>query len=187
MEFRKVTEKDAKQLCSLIEEMNNNLSNKAWFITMESDMDNVTKMINKERFYILGAFDGEKLAGIASLDYKNGKMPEKYEFPDWCNIKEMVEFAFSIVALEYRGKGLMFEMLQEINKIAIEQGYKYACCTVHNDNHPSKKNLLKIGFEYYMSIAQDTEFPRDIMLMKLNSKDQLKNPNENVVRKWNGL
>ena len=171
MEFRKVAEKDAEQLCSLIDEMNNNLPNKAWFLTMESDMDNVKQMINKERFYILGCFDGEKLVGIASLDYKNGEMLEKYKFPDWCNVKEMVEFAFSIVALEYRGKGLMFEMLQEIKKIAVSQGFKYACCTVHKDNYPSKKNLLKIGFHSYMSVTQNIEFPRDIMLMKLCSTE----------------
>lgn len=167
MIFKRIDKSHALELSGLIEEMNNNLPNKAWFLTMESDLKSVEKMISKERFYILGAFEGNKLAGIASLDYKNGKMPEKYTFPKWCETNQMVEFAFSIVAMQYRGQGLMYKMLQEIYKIAVSQGYKYACCTVHKDNYPSKKNLIKIGFKYYMSIEQDSEFPRDIMLMKL--------------------
>lgn len=168
MYFRKITTLDAEKLSGLIKEMNENLVNKSWFLTMESDLNNVIKMINNDRFYILGAFDGEDLAGIASLDYKNGKLPQKYEFPNWCEINKMVEFSFSIVALKYRGKGLMYDLLKKIKEIAISQGFEFACCTVHNDNYPSKKNLLKIGFSYYMSIEQYTEFPRNLMLMKLN-------------------
>ena len=167
MIYRKISQSDAVQLSLLIKEMNDNLVDKSWFLTMESDLESVKKMIDKERFYILGAFNGEELAGITSLDYKNGKLPEKYEFPDWCNISEMVEVAFTIVALKYRGQGLMFKLLQEIEKIAIDQGFKFACCTVHNDNYPSKKNLIKDGFEYYKSIGQNTDFPRNIMLKKL--------------------
>lgn len=173
MIYRKITSADKEKLADLIKEMNENLLNKTWFLPMESDLESVEKMINKSRFYILGAFDGDNLAGIASLDYKNGKLPEIYKFPDWCDTNKMVEFAFSIVALQYRGKGLMFEMLNKIKEIAISQGFEYACCTVHKDNYPSKKNILKMGFEYCMSINQNTDFPRDILLMRLK-KDFIK-------------
>lgn len=173
MIYRKITSADKEKLADLIKEMNENLLNKTWFLPMESDLESVEKMINKSRFYILGAFDGDNLAGIASLDYKNGKLPEMYKFPDWCDTNKMVEFAFSIVALQYRGKGLMFEMLNKIKEIAISQGFEYACCTVHKDNYPSKKNILKMGFEYCMSINQNTDFPRDILLMRLK-KDFIK-------------
>lgn len=111
---------------------------------MSSGVENAAQMINKQRFYILGAFDGQKLAGIISLDYKCGKLPQKYNFPSWCNTDKMVEFAFTIVATQYRGQGLMFELLQQIKQIAIYQGYEYACCTVHKDNYPSKKMCKKL-------------------------------------------
>ena len=65
---------------------------------------------------------------------------------------KMVEFSFCIVGVKYIGKGLMYEMLKKIREITISQKYEFACCTVHNDNYPSKKNLLKIGFKYYMSV-----------------------------------
>lgn len=167
MIYKKLTTIDKEKLAGLIKEMNENLFNKAWFLPMESDLESVEKMINKSRFYILGAFSGSDLAGIASIDYKNGNLPNKYKFPEWCDINKMVEFSFSIVAMQYRGKGLTFKMLNKIKEIAILQGFEYACCTVHKDNYPSKKNLLKIGFKCYMSIQQDTDFPRELMLMKL--------------------
>ncbi len=167
MEYKKISIKDASKLSLLIKEMKDNLTNKSWFLPMESDIESVKEMINKTRFYILGAFDGENLAGIASLDYKNGKMPEKYPFPSWCDVSKMVEFSFCIVGVKYRGKGLMYEMLKKIREIAISQKYEFACCTVHNDNYPSKKNLLKIGFKYYMSVEQGSNYPRDILLMRL--------------------
>lgn len=167
MEFRRITQTDTQKVADLINEMNENLPNPAWFLTMSGDLSHVSKMIDKERFYIIGAFEGDDLAGIASLDYKNGKLPEKYTFPSWCDINKLVEFSFSIVSLKYRGKGVMFKMLEEIYRIALSQGFKFACCTVHNDNYPSKKNLLKIGFEDYLKVESDTPFPRDLMLMRL--------------------
>lgn len=170
MEFRKINQNDAQKVSELINEMNQNLINPAWFLPMSGDISDVIKMINKDRFYIIGAFDGKKLAGIASLDYKNGKITEKYPFPTWCDVKTMAKFSFFIVAIQYRGKGLMFKMLEEIYKIALCQGFKFACCIVHNDNYPSRKNLLKIGFEDYMKIESETPFPRNLMLMTLNNK-----------------
>lgn len=167
MEFKKITQTDAQKLSELINEMNENLPNPAWFLPMHGNISAVRKMINKSRFYIIGAFKGDDLAGIASLDYKNGKLLEKYPFPSWCDISKLVEFSFSIVALKYRGRGLMFTMLKEIYKIALCQGFEFACCTVHNDNYPSKKNLLKIGFKDYLKIEQETPFPRNLMLMHL--------------------
>ncbi len=167
MKFRRITEKDVAQVSKLIDEMNRNLEDPSFFMTMESDLPSVQKMISKERFLILGAFENGKLAGISALDFKNGKLPEKYRFPVWCDVTRMVEFSFNIVGLEFRGKGLMFQMLTEIKKVALSMGFEFACATVHKDNIASRKTLEKIGLEFYREVELETPFPRNLMLMKL--------------------
>ncbi len=166
-EYRKIEQKDAEKLSKLNCEMNQNLENPSWFLTMSSDLEHAKKMINSENFFILACFDDENLAGIASLDFKKRKLGEDLKFPGNIDDSKMLTFSFSIVGMEYRGLGLMFEMLKKIKGHAIDMGFEHANCTVHKDNYPSWKNLKKLGFEYYASIDQNKEFPRDVYLLDL--------------------
>ncbi len=167
MEFRKLTKNDAAAFQILVKDLNKNLTNSAWFLPMPTSILELETMLSKERFFILGAFENGNLIGVGSLDYKNGKLPSNYDFPAWCNVEKMVEFAFFIVLSSHRGKGIMMQLLQEVNNIALSQGYEFACCTVHENNLPSKKNLEKFGFLPYINIEQQTPYPRSLLLKPL--------------------
>ena len=158
IQIRKLTDNDILALSSLIDEMNKNLENPEWFLPMSATVE-------KARFSIYGFFIDGYLAGVFSLDYKNGKLPERMEFP--CDVSKMVEFSFGIVAIKYRGNGIMHYALDFLQKEAKSQGFQYACASVNPDNYPSRNNLIKIGMEKIGFIDNDGKYPRDIMLLEL--------------------
>ena len=64
------------------------------------------------------------------------------------NYQEVVDYGPMFVNPKYRGQGLQFQMLQELDNCSKNLGYKYAATTVHPDNIYSIRNLLKDNFEY---------------------------------------
>ena len=51
-----------------------------------------------------------------------------------------------IVNPKYVGNGLQFQMLEELDKLCLKQGYKYVAATIHPENIYSINNLVKDNF-----------------------------------------
>ena len=149
MEFRKLEEKDVKQFSNLIVNMYSGLENLEWFTPMPFDEENVLSMIQKPRFYILGAFEGEKLVGVSSLDYKCGKILGKIDFPIDCNTEKLVEIGFNLVHLDYRGNKIMQKLMQELIEKLKKDGYEWVFVKVHKDNIASNKSCYNLGFKVW--------------------------------------
>lgn len=149
MEFRQLTVDDTQEFSSLIKNMYEHLENLEWFSPMPFDYENVKGMIEHPRFYIVGAFEDGVLCGVTSLDYKCGKLIGKVDFPDYCDTNSLVEIGFNMVHSDYRGKGIMKQMVSYIlNKIKAD-GFRWAFAKVHKDNFASSKSLIKNGFEIF--------------------------------------
>ncbi|MBO4412937.1 MAG: GNAT family N-acetyltransferase [Clostridia bacterium] len=168
MEIRKLNDDDVKQFCSLILDMYKHLENLEWFSPMPFDEENVKIMINKPRFYIVGAFEDEKLCGVASLDYKCGKLIGKVNFPKDCDTNKLVETGFSIVHSSYRGRGIMKEMVKVVLEEAKNQGYQWVFGKVHKDNLASSKSLKKLGFEKFNDLNKEVKVSSIIQLLNDN-------------------
>ncbi len=149
MEFRKLEEKDAWQFSELIKNMYSGLENLKWFTPMPYDEENVLNMIQKPRFYILGAFENEKLVGVSSLDYKCGKLLGKIDFPKDCNTEKLVEIGFNLVHLDYRGNKIMQKLIKELLEKLKNDGYEWVFVKVHKDNIASNKSCYNLGFEQW--------------------------------------
>lgn len=80
--------------------------------------------------------------------------------------REVVDYGQQVVSDKYRGNGLQQYMLEELEIISKEKGYKYAVTTVHPDNIYSINNTLKNNFELIGSKEFDRG-PRNIYLKKL--------------------
>jgi RimJ/RimL family protein N-acetyltransferase len=106
-------------------------------------------MIEKPRFYIVGAFENGELCGVSSLDYKCGKLIGKIDFPADCNTDKLVEIGFNIVHSNHRGKGIMKLLVSHLLEKIKADGFEWAFAKVHQDNHASSKSLLKNGFEIF--------------------------------------
>ena len=152
--IRQLTVNDAENFSNLILNMYSNLDNLEWFSPMPFDVENVKGMIENPRFYIIGYFDEDTLCGVGSLDYKCGKLIGKVDFPPSCNTEKLVELGFHMVDSNYRGKGIMKEMVGYlINKLE-NDGFEWAFGKVHKDNLASSKSLMKKGFEVYSDYSK---------------------------------
>ena len=149
MKIRQLTTDDVPAFCELIVNMYSNLENLEWFTPMPFDEESVKTMVEKTRFYIIGCFDDNVLCGVSSLDYKCGKLIGAIDFPSECDTSKLVEVAFNMVHSNYRGQGIMKNMVSFlINKIK-EDGFEWVFSKAHKDNLASLKSLQKNDFETF--------------------------------------
>lgn len=149
MEFRKLEERDVCEFSELIENMYSGLENLEWFTPMPFDEESVLNMIQKPRFYILGAFEDDKLVGVSSLDYKCGKLLGKIDFPTDCNTEKLVEIGFNLVHLDYRGNKIMQRLMQKLIEKLQNDGYEWVFVKVHKDNIASNKSCYNLDFKLW--------------------------------------
>jgi len=151
MEIRQLTTNDTEDFCSLIKNMYSSLENLEWFTPMPFDTESVKGMLEKPRFYIIGAFENNTLCGVSSLDYKCGKLIGKIEFPASVNTESLVEIGFNMVHSNHRGKGIMKQMVSYLLEKCKTDGFEWVFSKVHKDNFASSKSLEKNGFSVFAS------------------------------------
>lgn len=146
MLIRKLNIDDAKNFSDLIVNMYSNLENLEWFSPMPYDIDNVKSIIENPRFYIIGAFENNDLIAVTSIDFKCGKLIGKIDFPAECDTTKLIEFGFTMVHSNHRGKGIMKVLVQELITYAKQRGYEWAFGKVNKSNLASYNSLLRKCF-----------------------------------------
>lgn len=149
MIIKQLTTNDTEEFCKLIVNMYSDLENLEWFSPMPYDYENVKSMIENPRFYIIGAFENDKLCAVSSFDYKCGKLIGKIDFPENCNTDKLVEIGFTMVHSEYKGNGIMKQLVEYLTTKAKADGLEWIFGKVHKNNFASSKSLMKKGFELY--------------------------------------
>lgn len=151
MIIRKLNDGDVNDFCELIVDMYSHLEDLEWFSPMPYDEENIRKLLNNPRFYVVGAFENNKLLGVSSLDYKCGKLIGKIQFPKDCDTNKLVEFGFSMVNSDYRGKGIIKELVEHLYNKIKNDGYEWAFAKAHINNTPSNRALIKNDFKFLCS------------------------------------
>lgn len=164
MIIRQLELSDTQNFCDLIVDMYSNLENLEWFSPMPYDAENVSSMIQNPRFYIIGAFEGDTLMGVSSLDYKCGKLIGKIDFPKNCNTDKLVEIGFNMVSSKHRGKGIMKQMVEFLLNKITEDGFEWVFSKVHKDNFASSKSLIKNNFEIFVPYSKPVKICDFVML-----------------------
>lgn len=164
MIIRQLELSDTQNFCDLIVDMYSNLENLEWFSPMPYDAENVSSMIQNPRFYIIGAFEGDTLMGVSSLDYKCGKLIGKIDFPKNCNTDKLVEIGFNMVSSKHRGKGIMKQMVEFLLNKITEDGFEWVFSKVHKDNFASSKSLIKNNFEIFVPYSKPVKISDFVML-----------------------
>lgn len=73
----------------------------------------------------------------------------------------------NLVLPEYRGKGLITELMKMQSDLAKKMGFDYIISMAHPDNIGSKKSLEKVGLKYVKTTTVNEKFLRDIYMKKL--------------------
>lgn len=146
MVIKQLTINDTQDFCNLIVDMYSHLENLEWFSPMPYDFENVKSIIENPRFYIIGAFDNNVLCAVSSFDYKCGKLIGKIDFPPDCNTDKLVEIGFTMVHSNFRGKGIMKQLVNHLLNKAQNDGFEWVFGKVHKDNFASSKSLIFNNF-----------------------------------------
>ena len=163
--FKEIEKKDEKQLRNLINTVLEGLENPQFFIPYaEWELEN---LYEKEYAPLHGAYDGEKLVGMAQL-YIKADFLEEYKEVLGLEGCKVCELGGNLVLPEYRGQGIMYTLIQMQAELAKELGFDYIISMAHPDNIGSKKALMKLGLEYVKTTTVNEIFLRDIFMMKIS-------------------
>ena len=135
--FRMATQEDAAQVLSLYE----NAKSGKFCVWNESypTVKEIAHDLETNNLYVMT--HGSKIAGAISVVPEN----ELDHFDCWSR-KDGKEIARVVIAKEYQGQGLSFEMVQSIASILRENGCKAIHLSVVKTNIPAFKTYSKAGF-----------------------------------------
>lgn len=127
------------------------------FILKRSAQDFI-KALDHESTYMLGVFDNDKLIAQSIFSYpKNGQERDMEEFADDIPNEELVIYKAILVDKDYRGFGLMKNMLDYIENKSKKAGKKNSIIQIAIDNPASWISAMSNG----MSICKVDYDPVD--------------------------
>ena len=162
--YKEIEKKDEKQLRDLIKIVLGGLENSQFFIPY-ADWE-LEQLYDKSYAPLHGAYDGEKLVGMAQLYIREDFLEEYINLLGLKGYK-VCELGGNLVLPEYRGQGIMYELIKLQAKLAKDMEFDYIISMAHPENIGSKKTLMKLGLEYVKTTTVNETFLRDIFMMKL--------------------
>ena len=163
-EFKEIEKKDEKQLMNLIKTVLDNLEKEEYFIPYEKW--ELESMFDKTYAPLYGAYDNEKLVAMTQLYIREDFLEEYINILDLKG-NRVCELGGNLVLPEYRGKGLITELMKLQSNLAKEMKFDYIILMAHPDNIASKKSLEKIGLKYVKTTTVNGKYLRDIYMKKL--------------------
>ena len=163
IKVRQLTIEDKPALEKLIKDVEDTVSNKAFWLPISEESENHFFDVSWTVF--LGAFLGGELLGALGLFFDENEYGESR---DALNLEgNIAEYGRAMVLSEYRNKGIMNIISKEMNHYVCGYNLEYLVATVHPDNEPSQKFLKKDGFIKKGHIVKMNKYPRDILVKKL--------------------
>lgn len=164
LEFKKITIKYKDQLFDLIDKVLSGIP-KDHFIPYEKW--EYESMFDEENYAPLyGAFDGEKLVGMAQL-YVSQDMMADFKKDFGLEEYSVCELGGNLVLPEYRGQGITPTLQKMELEIAKQRGFDYIISMAHPNNPASKRSLEKVGLQFYKTMTLTNGFLRDLFILKL--------------------
>lgn len=160
--YKNIPDADQTQIVELFDIMLCNLSRPEFFYRTQEDLD---RLFDKKYQLHIGAYDGEKLVGMASL-FIDQKSMKDYKQEAGITCGSLCEFGNYVVHPKYRSKGIMAILQKEILQLARDLKFKYAVAAAHPDNIASIKVLSKI-FTPCKIIDTDGGFFLQLFVMKI--------------------
>lgn len=163
--YKEVEPKDEKQVRDLINTVLGDLDRKEFFIPYANW--ELERLFDKSYAHLHGAYDGNKLVGMAQL-YVNQEFLKEYKEVLDVSDKKVAELGGDLVLSEYRGRGIMTALIKMQADLAKDMGFDYVISMAHPDNIGSNKALQKIGLEYVKTATVSNGHLRDIYMIKLD-------------------
>ena len=164
--YKKIEEKDKEQLFKLIDVVLSGLPDQSHFIPYEQwELDSMFDEKNYAPLY--GAYDGEKLVGMAQL-YVSQDMLKDFKDEFGLSEYKVCELGGNLVLPEYRGQGITTKLQTMEIELAKELGFDYVISMAHPDNTGSCKTLERVGLEFVRETTLSNGFLRKLYMKKLS-------------------
>ncbi len=139
---------DLRSLLDLQDKIISGLKPDEQHFILHRTIDDFSNALKSNHMYVFGLYDGERLISqsILSLPGDNDTR-ELSEFAQEYKNSELAVFKAVLVDPEYRGQGLMKQMLKIREQVAIEHGRKIAITQIAADNPASWVNALQYGMQ----------------------------------------
>lgn len=163
--YKKVEEKDTEQLFKLIDTVLGSLESEEYFIPYEQwELDSMFDEKNYAPLY--GAYDGEKLVGMAQLYVSQNMLADfkkEFELENY----EVCELGGNLVLPEYRGNGITTKLQTIELELARKLGFDYIISMAHPNNIGSCKTLERVGLKFVKETRLSNGFLRKLYMLKL--------------------
>ena len=163
--YKKIEEKDKDQLFNLIETVLGNLENKEYFIPYEQwEYDSMFDEKNYAHLY--GAYDGNKLVGMAQLYVSQDMLADfkkEFELENY----NICELGGNLVLPEYRGNGITTKLQIMELELAKKLDFDYIISMAHPNNIGSCKTLERVGLNFVKETKLSNGFLRKLYMLKL--------------------
>ncbi len=163
--YKKIEEKDTEQLFKLIDTVLGSLESEEYFIPYEQwELDSMFDEKNYAPLY--GAYDGEKLVGMAQLYVSQDMLADfkkEFELENY----EVCELGGNLVLPEYRGNGITTKLQTIELELARKLGFDYIISMAHPNNIGSCKTLERVGLKFMKETRLSNGFLRKLYMLKL--------------------
>lgn len=163
--YKKIETKDKEQLLKLIDTVLSGLENQEYFIPYEQwELDSMYDEKNYAPLY--GAYDGDKLVGMAQL-YVSQDMLEDFKKEFDLEKYTVCELGGNLVLPEYRGNGITTKLQTMELELAKKLGFDYIISMAHPDNIGSCKTLERVGLKFVKETRLSNGFLRKLYMLKI--------------------
>ena len=145
------------------EKVKSNMEHPDWL--GDFSKEDIISLLNKDSKIWIYYLESEPVCSMMIIP---SRQEELNKFDLNFNYKEVADYGPMFVSSKYRGNGLQYQMLQELDNYCINNNYKYVASTIHPDNIYSINNLLKDNFKYKCT-KHFTRGPRNIYFKKLKN------------------
>ena len=164
LEFKKITEEYKDQLFAHIDTVLSGIPYEHFIPYEQWELDSMFDEVNYAPLY--GAFDGDKLVGMAQL-YVSQDMMAGFKKDFGLEGYTVCELGGNLVLPEYRGRGITSTLQKMELEIAKELGFDYIISMAHPDNPASCRTLEKVGLKFYKTMEVAGGFLRHLYMLKL--------------------
>ncbi len=165
-------EEDADALAALIDTVYRGLPEPSWF--MPDGAPYIKKLMRPECGRVWKATDAATgaLAGMLML-YIPGDTPENLGNDAGFTEEEkqgVIHLESVAILPQYRGFGLQYRMMGIAEEEALRAGFRHMLCTVHPENHFSRNNMVRCGFQPVVRKEKYGGLLREVMWKPLTMK-----------------
>lgn len=161
--YRKVNKSEMNEIKILANEVLNNLERKEFLMNLGEE--EINKMLNDDKI-MYGAYDGEKLVGVAQLNMEKSKKIDDVKKLINLDSDKVAKFGKYLVLKDYRNRGIIKDLEKLLINEAKKMQYKYIIILAHPENVPSNKAIITTGAKV-VKTAKFGENLRNIYLLEL--------------------